>query len=88
LRQYYKGFSIREYFMSLCLPAFVICLLAVTASLLLHFSLEQNTILRLLMVFTISPALVVMFVYLGGISHDERIIIRQFITTKLNLWHR
>ena len=88
LRQYYKGFSIREYLMSLCLPAFVICLLAVTASLLLHFCLEQNTTLRLLMVFTISPALVVMFVYLGGISHDERIIIRQFITTKLNLWHR
>lgn len=88
LRRYYKGFSIRQYVVSLCLPAIIIGLLIITALLFLHFSLEQYMMLCLFTVFAVSPVLVFTFVYVVGLNHDERKLIRQFIASKFVRWNR
>lgn len=81
LKRFYKMFSIRDYIMSLCIPALLICIIGISVTYVLHFYIYVN-IVRYALVAIIPPLIILLLAYFLGISSKERELINKLIKFK------
>jgi O-antigen/teichoic acid export membrane protein len=78
LRTTYSHFQLREYFHSLLLPALMIIAMSAIGTLFIHSSITSQG-LRFLCVMVASPLMLLLLVYLIGISKQEKLFLTTFV---------
>lgn len=79
LKRNYSIFSVTDYIFKFAVPFVIFALIAVFASFYIHRTIE-NPIGRLLLVFTVSFALLFILIYFFGVTAKERGYVKKFIS--------
>lgn len=81
IRRHHAAFSLRRYLGSIMAPALLIVMLCSAFTCLLHSAVDAS-VLRLILVMLVVPCTMLAIVYLVGLSHAERVLIRNLIPLK------